>query len=107
MLPYWDDPVKAEQRCAEAKTMRTNRFKYVTEKEAFAKLPWEELTQGIVVPIDFADARFVSPSSVVPKKKPGEWRKILDLRFVNALQKDIHFRMEGPETVQRLMERGD
>jgi hypothetical protein len=107
MLLYWVDPVIAEKECADAKILNATRFKSDVEKEAFAKLLWEEITEGTVIPIDFADARYISPSSVVPKKNPGEWRKILDLRFVNARQQDIQFRMEGPETVQQLMVKDD
>jgi hypothetical protein len=107
MLCYWKDAAIAEQACREAKKMAQYSFKSAAEKDAFWKLLSEELTQRIVIPISFEEARFVSPSTVAPKKKPGEFRKTLDLRFVNALQLDIHFRMEGPETVQQLMKRGD
>ena len=64
-----------------------------------------------MVPIPREKVACLCPVFIVEKKsplgQPKKWRKVVDCREVNAEQIDIHFRMEGPETVQRLMLRGD
>ena len=48
---------------------------------------------------------------MVPKKSDTKgvtkWRKVVDCRAVNAEQYDVHFSMEGPETVQATMQPND
>jgi hypothetical protein len=39
--------------------------------------------------------------------KKQKWRKVVDLRRVNWEQVTIHFRMDGPDTVQTLARDGD
>ena len=48
-----------------------------------------------------------SPVYVIPKKEPGRFRIILDLRYVNSFQNVPHFRMEGFPTVMTLLQAGD
>jgi hypothetical protein len=65
----------------------------------------EVLDEGIAVEVPNDWPYYTSPVGIVPKK--DGWRMIWDGRVENAEQVDIHFRMEGPETVQRTMQMGD
>jgi hypothetical protein len=48
-----------------------------------------------------------SPLFVIPKKTEGEWRVIIDLRYVNQYQAPHKFRMEDISTVAALLRPGD
>jgi ribonuclease HI len=41
------------------------------------------------------------------KKGKRKYRKVMDCRWINAEQRRIHFRMDGPLTVQEVMREGD
>jgi hypothetical protein len=71
----------------------------------------ENIEEGIVEEVTAEQIEkgwvgYISPVSMVPKKG-GEWRMIWDGRVVNGEQVNIHFRMESPLTVQRLMRKDD
>jgi hypothetical protein len=104
MQTYWKDPVDSPRRLRMKALGRQRTFSREEEVE-FNKLLKEEIDQGIVIVVPDSFPAYVSPVHIVPKK--DGWRKVWDGREVNAEQVDIHFRMEGPETVQRLMRRGD
>ena len=59
----------------------------------------------------FEEAALLSPAFIVGKKtaleQPPKSRKVVDCRAVNREQLDVHFRMEGPETVQKLLQQND
>ena len=105
MMTYWKDPVKSPQRLKDKRQGYQRKFSKEEDKH-FRPLLEEELEQEIVEKISPDQAAYTSPVGIVPKKG-GEWRKIWDGRVVNEEQMDIHFRMEGVETVQMLMRKGD
>jgi hypothetical protein len=74
---------------------------------ALTKLLREEVEEGIVAEIPQEEAKWFNPTFLVPKKKKGEFRKILDCRELNEELEDIHFKMEGPEVVCELLRPGD
>lgn len=49
----------------------------------------------------------LSPLFVIPKKNEGEWRVIIDLRYVNRFQHVNKFRFEDLATVAELLRPGD
>jgi hypothetical protein len=51
--------------------------------------------------------KLYNPTFPVPKKGSEEWRKVRDLRILNSYQKDIHFKMEGPEDLIHVARRYD
>jgi hypothetical protein len=51
--------------------------------------------------------KVISPLFVIPKKTEGEWRVIIDLRYVNRFQTPHKFRMEDLSTVAALLRPGD
>lgn len=51
--------------------------------------------------------KVISPLFVIPKKTEGEWRVIIDLRYVNRYQRPHRFRMEDLSTVAALLRPGD
>jgi hypothetical protein len=63
------------------------------------------MDEGIVVEVPNSFPLYTSPVHIVPKK--DGWQKVWDGRVVNLEQVDIHFRMEGPEVVQYLVQPGD
>ena len=85
------------------------------KKKAFQELLKKELDQGIVTRIRYEEVGYISPVFIVPKPPKTDengrlikkWRKVVDCRRVNAEQVNIHFRMEGPETVQQLASEND
>jgi hypothetical protein len=105
MLTYWKDEVESPKRLRALKKGKQRKFSPEEDKQ-FAKLLREEIEQDIVKEIPESQVAYSSPVGIVPKKG-GEWRKIWDGRVVNDEQVAIHFRMEGVETVQRLMRIGD
>jgi ribonuclease HI len=76
-------------------------------EEAFKKLLQEELQEGIIAEIKEEEVKWFNPTFLVPKKKKGEFRKILDCKELNDELQDIHFKMEGPEVVCELIRPGD
>jgi hypothetical protein len=113
MLTYWKEPELSPKRLAELKAGRQRKFGPDEEKE-FYKLLDEEKEEDIVVEVPDDWPLYVSPVNIVPKHSVGEngeailaWRKVWDGRVVNAEQVDIHFKMEGPQTVQKLMQKND
>jgi hypothetical protein len=109
MITYWKDMLSPE-RLRRLRNGREIHFDEIEEAE-FLKLLQEQLDQGIVTVIPFEEAAYISPVFMVPKKADEKgavkWRKVVDCRAVNAEQIDVHFRMEGPETVQAAMLPGD
>ena len=104
MCTYWKDQVESPKRLRLLGSGRQRRFN-AEENRELGKLLQEEISEEIVVAVPDEYAAYVSPIGIVPKK--NGWRKIWDGRVVNAEQVDIHFRMEGPETVMYLMRKGD
>jgi ribonuclease HI len=74
---------------------------------AFQRLLEEELREGIVEEIEEDQAAWFNPTFLVEKKKKGEYRKVLDCRDLNAELTEVHFKMEGPDTVCQLIATGD
>jgi hypothetical protein len=72
----------------------------------FFKLLQKQLDDRTVVEVSRAWPFYTCPVHIVPKKG-GKWRLVWDGRAVNAEQISVHFRMEGPETVQYVMRKGD
>jgi hypothetical protein len=80
MWTYWTDPVESPRRLWEENKMREHHLDD-EQRAAFLKLLQEELDQGILTRIAWADTGYVSPSFVV-KKRPGpdgkvKWRNHL------------------------------
>jgi ribonuclease HI len=73
----------------------------------FQKMLDDELREGIVVEIPEEQAKWINPTFLVPKKRKGEYRKVLDCRELNEEIQDVHFKMEGAETVCQLVKPGD
>jgi hypothetical protein len=72
----------------------------------YQKLLNDELREGIVVPVPDDYVKCWNPTFVVPKKN-GEYRKVLNCRRLNALMKDIHFKMEDVRAVKDVILQGD
>jgi hypothetical protein len=111
MPALWKDPTESPRRLLELRTTLEYHLDEEREK-AYADLVMEELKEGVIVPIPWDQVKFASPMFVIKKPKKlkdaiQEWRKIHDLRTVNAEMIDIHFRMQGPDTVQELAQPGD
>ena len=104
MCTYWKDPVESPRRLRERRCGHQRRFQPNEEME-YLKLQEEEIREEIVIEVPPDYPIYTSPVHIVPKK--NGWRKVWDGRVVNNEQMDIHFRMEGPITVQRLMRPGD
>jgi hypothetical protein len=51
-----------------------------------------------VIKIRRDQVRFLNPTFPVPKPN-GKWRKVVDCRRLNAEQREIHFKMDGPLVV--------
>ena len=105
MRTYWKDPIESPKRLRQAKKGHQRSFSR-QESNEFRKLLQQDIQDGIVRAVDPRWAAYISPVGVVPKKN-GKWRMIWDGRVVNEEQVTINFRMEGAETVQRLMLPGD
>jgi ribonuclease HI len=73
----------------------------------FEALLEEEIREGVVKEIQEEEVKWVNPTFLVPKAKSGKFRKILDCRELNDEMKTTHFKMESPETVKSLIQRGD
>jgi hypothetical protein len=113
MMTYWKDRIQSPQTLIGLKAGVQRKFKPGEEAE-YDKLLQEQLDEGIVVEVPDDWPCYVSPVNIVPKHGVDEngnptlaWRMIWDSRVVNAEQVDIHFKMDGPQTIQRLMQRGD
>jgi hypothetical protein len=105
MRSYWKDAMKSPERLRNLP--RPKEYKFTSQQEAeFQKLLNDEIEQGIVIEVPWNYPAYLSPVFMVIKKG-GEWRKVIDCRTINAEQVDIHFCMDSPETVQRLMIPGD
>jgi hypothetical protein len=78
-----------------------------THEEAFWKLVKEELDQKLIRIVHHNFVKLYNPSFPVPKKGSDSWRKVLDLRVLNLFQKDIHFKMEGPEDLIQMARKDD
>jgi hypothetical protein len=104
MTPDWmdeDAPSRLQQ------LFQFSEYKASVEKEnAYDLLLQEEIAQNIVVQIHHNAVRFYNKTHVVPKKG-NKWRKVLNCQIVNSFQKDIHFKMEGPEDIIRMAQRFD
>ena len=110
MLPYWKDE-EAPHRLETAKAIREYTWDEEAE-EAFQELLDEEIREDIVRRVPHTMVKFLNPVFMVPKpKKKGEkkkrFRKVTDCRWINAEQIYIHFKMQGPETVQDVALPGD
>jgi ribonuclease HI len=75
--------------------------------QIFRNMLEEELREGIVVEIPEEEAKWFNATFLVPKKKKGQFRKILDCRELNEEIKDVHFKMEGPEAICEMIRAGD
>jgi ribonuclease HI len=78
--------------------------KMVTE---YMKLLDEELKEGIVVEIKEEEAKWINPTFLVPKGRTGKYRKVLDCKVLNDQIADVHFTMDGAETVCDLIRPDD
>ena len=65
----------------------------------------EGLESGLLRKVDDPHSRFTvsSPVYAIPKKEPGCFRIILDLRHVNSFQQVPRFKMSGLKTVKTLI----
>jgi hypothetical protein len=83
------------------------------KEDAYEALLQEELAQKIVQKVNHAYVRCYNHSFAVLKPSRGDlsappkYRKVLDARLVNFFQKNIHFKMEGPEDIFALALIGD
>jgi ribonuclease HI len=109
MRPYWLD---------DGSTMRLSLSKVVKEYEftdeqeaAFQEGLSKEIREGIVKEVDRSEIKFLNPVFMVDKKTTEKGkkkkRKVMDCRWLNAEQRHIHFRMDGPEVVQDVALEGD
>ena len=86
------------------------------------QLPWSKQTEQILrqyvsdglasgllkrCPPNPQAFRVTSPVYAIPKKEPGKFRIILDLRYVNLYQQAPRFRMEGLRTVRTVIQPHD
>ena len=60
------------------------------------------LKSGAIVECTYSVPQYVSPINVVPKKEPGEFRLIVDLRDLNKCMKPLSFSHEDIRTVLQL-----
>jgi len=67
----------------------------------------EMLAKGAIVVAPSNTAGFVSRLFAVPKKLPGTWRPIVNLKPLNSFVRYEHFKMEGLATARHLLQRGD
>jgi hypothetical protein len=106
MLTYWKDDKESPAALRSSKKRRQFPLENWRQIE-LNKLHQKELQQGIIIPIPFDQVAYLSPVFLVDKKmqpgQPPKFRKVVDYRQVNEQQTSIHFRMEGPETVQKTM----
>ena len=101
MQPSWKDPLLSPQRLAELSSPRQHQFND-RQQYWFDKTLADQLDQKIVMRVPSSYGKLISPVFMV-EKKGGEMRQVWDGRRLNEEQVDIHFRMEGPETVRRLL----
>jgi hypothetical protein len=94
MTPDWKDkesPIRLHLLYA-----TKHEFKLDAQKQAALKeLVLEELKQGVIRVIHHNAVMMYNP--IVPVRKSGSQRKITDCRHLNSEQKDMYFKMEGPE----------
>jgi ribonuclease HI len=76
------------------------------EQNAYTHLLMEELQEGIVVEVPREEVAYLNPTFLVPKRG-GKFRKVMDCRGLNLELRDTHFKMEGVEVAQALMQQGD
>jgi hypothetical protein len=76
-------------------------------EEAFHKLIMAELDQKIIKIVHHNFVKLYNPTFPTPKKGSENWRKVLDLRTLDEYQKDIHFKMEGPEDLIHMARKND
>jgi hypothetical protein len=105
VLGYWKDPIASPARLIAEGGGYQRKFAEHEEVEFF-KLLQKQLDDGTVVEVPDDWPAYTCPVHTVPKKG-GKWRLVWDGRAVNAEQVSVHFRMEGPETVQDVMKKGD
>jgi hypothetical protein len=111
MLPFWKDGDSS--RRLQAISIPPDRCFGAEMEAAFMSLINQELLEGIIVKIDRAQVKHCSPTFPVKKKKKKdknrkdqeqaqveEFRKVPDCQILNSEQRPIHFKMDGPTTVQ-------
>jgi hypothetical protein len=110
MLTYWKNKDQSPLRLISEKRRQIRAFDN-EEKQAMQELIGEDLKHNIIKRIAFEEAKYISPTFPVKKKtapgKKQKWRMVIDLRRVNLEQATIHFRMDGPDTVQTTAIAGD
>jgi hypothetical protein len=105
VLGYWKDPVASPARLKAEKGGYQRKFSAAEEIE-FLKPLQKQLDDGTVVVVPNGWPFYTCPIHIVPKKG-GKWRLVWDGRAINAEQLSLHFRMEGAETVQCILMKGD
>jgi ribonuclease HI len=75
--------------------------------EEYRKLLQEELQEGVVIEIPEVGAKWINPTFLVEKGKRGTYRKVMDCSALNEEIQDVHFKMEGADTVCALIQEGD
>lgn len=65
------------------------------------------IEKGAVIEVDSVEGEFVSNLFVIPKKTPGKFRPIINLKALNRHIVLNHFKMEGISTVKETIREGD
>ena len=81
---------------------------YINQEQAAMKLAEELLEKKVIEKVVIEDSPgFYQRWFLVPKKTPGKWRAILDLRKLNMFVKKEKFQMETSETIKLALRQGD
>jgi len=65
------------------------------------------LAKGVIIEIRDASVGVVSPFFSVPKKTPGKFWPIVNMKYLNSFIRYEHFKMENLESVRSLFRKGD
>jgi hypothetical protein len=104
MTPDW---LEESPRRLHRRFNSKHEFHLEAKKEAaLRELIAEELKQRVIRVINHSAVKMYNPIFPVPKSD-GSQRKVTDCRNLNDEQKDILFKMEGPEQVIQMAQRGD
>jgi reverse transcriptase-like protein len=81
-----------------------NEFKFSNVERDVARLAILELIKsGSVFKIEPKPDQFISRIFLVPKKEPGKYRLVINLKYLNNYVDSPHFKMEDYRTVLNLM----
>eukprot|EP01094_Clydonella_sp_ATCC50884_P019872 TRINITY_DN398_c0_g1_i1.p2 TRINITY_DN398_c0_g1~~TRINITY_DN398_c0_g1_i1.p2 ORF type:complete len:633 (-),score=104.69 TRINITY_DN398_c0_g1_i1:559-2457(-) len=94
----WND--NKPKPCVARRVTHPAHIRIVLDKEVR-----KQVAEGAVE--ESSDVVVTSPIFVVPKKEPGAYRVIIDLRYINKFQERKRFRQEGLDVVARLVRKKD